>query len=161
MGNSPRSRLPVAPLPVVPLPVVPLPVVPLPVVPLYNISKLDKRTVNILSIDNRHITNINNVPNMGMTINTIHGHIFENVHVIMPLENPNENSDQKSDLECVVCLDRNINTVIIDCGHACLCVTCLRNVISNGSGDCPKCIKKITRAINIFIEKADDKKETI
>ena len=141
MGNSLRSRSPV--------------------IPLYNISKINKRKVNVLSIDNRHITNIINFPNRGMTINTIHGHIFENIHVIMPLENSNENSYQKSDLECVVCLDRNIKTVIVDCGHACLCVTCLRNVISNGSGDCPKCNKKITRAIDIFIEKVDNKKETI
>jgi len=47
--------------------------------------------------------------------------------------------------DCKVCLDREINTVILDCGHHCICETCgidMRN--------CPMCSKPINKIVKIY-----------
>jgi hypothetical protein len=48
--------------------------------------------------------------------------------------------------ECVVCFGRSIKTVIVDCGHAVLCVTCARENIR----ECPICRKEVTQIIRTF-----------
>ena len=54
-------------------------------------------------------------------------------------------------LLCVVCRERKRTTVIRDCKHSCLCVTCARAVMSR-EPKCPMCRKLIVKGIDkIFI----------
>lgn len=52
-------------------------------------------------------------------------------------KNKQELDDEK---RCKVCLTNNIETVIIPCGHRCLCHSCSAGF---ASGDCPICRTKI------------------
>lgn len=47
---------------------------------------------------------------------------------------------------CVVCLDNSINSVLLDCGHACCCLDCGTALTS-----CPLCRASIARCLRIFV----------
>lgn len=49
-------------------------------------------------------------------------------------------------LECSICLDNPVNTVVIPCGHLCMCWRCA-NAILHGSQECPIC-RRHFRAVN-------------
>lgn len=46
---------------------------------------------------------------------------------------------------CNVCMERKINTVILECGHSSLCMECATPLV-----DCPICRSKIVRIVKIF-----------
>ncbi|KAI6075890.1 E3 ubiquitin-protein ligase LRSAM1 [Aix galericulata] len=51
--------------------------------------------------------------------------------------------DEKS--ECVVCMEREAQTVFLPCGHVCCCQTCCEQLRA-----CPLCRKDITQHVRIF-----------
>jgi hypothetical protein len=65
---------------------------------------------------------------------------------LLPEEMKNEPVIVDGEKECVVCFGRSIKTVIVDCGHAVLCVTCARENIR----ECPICRKEVTQIIRTF-----------
>jgi len=48
-------------------------------------------------------------------------------------------------IDCKICLDREINTVLLECGHHCVCDIC-----SIDLKHCPICKKDIIRIVKIF-----------
>lgn len=46
---------------------------------------------------------------------------------------------------CVICMDRQRNVVILDCGHICCCVECAQQV-----NNCPVCRRAIARLVPVF-----------
>jgi hypothetical protein len=70
--------------------------------------------------------------------------------VRLPDAEPDEQPGAEGAELCSVCMERAISTVIVDCGHRSLCVTCCRDCALKGNGQCPQCRKKITHAIKTF-----------
>jgi hypothetical protein len=57
-----------------------------------------------------------------------------------------EDSDDDPDKNvCVICLDTQIGTVFLECGHMACCVGCSTKVVN-----CPICRRPIARVINVF-----------
>lgn len=48
--------------------------------------------------------------------------------------------------ECVICLDRKSDVVLLNCGHVCCCFTC-----SSALTACPMCRKPVVQRVRIFI----------
>ncbi len=73
-----------------------------------------------------------------------------------PVEYPDEWLEEPEDSEvanlCIICADRAVATVIVDCGHMCLCVHCSRFLSQDSlEPKCPKCrcqYKKIVRTFS-------------
>ncbi len=55
--------------------------------------------------------------------------------------------DMKLNQDCTVCLDRMRDTVLIPCGHICLCYSCAKELVELGSKQCKK--KKDFKSIKI------------
>jgi len=110
-----------------------------------------KIPVNVLSIDNANISHIRHNNTGSMTVYPLKGQVCENISVIIPLAEtePVYNLEKKS---CVICLEREVKTAIVDCGHACLCVKCARELGLKGIYGCPKCRRPITRIIRLYEE---------
>lgn len=53
--------------------------------------------------------------------------------------------DLGEDNKCKVCLENNIDAVILRCGHLALCMSC-----SRGLKKCPICRRNITEVVKIF-----------
>jgi hypothetical protein len=51
--------------------------------------------------------------------------------------------DMKLCQDCTVCLDRMRDTVLIPCGHICLCYSCAKELVEFGSKQCKYEKKKI------------------
>jgi len=92
-------------------------------------------------------------PNTGRYVYK-HGEVANNLKCSRSILPPAE--DEKSvnipDAElCIICKDRKSCTVIIDCGHANLCITCVRHlVLDEEITTCPTCRAKMTNIIKIF-----------
>jgi len=57
----------------------------------------------------------------------------------------------KDDDECRICMDAKINTVIIPCGHLCVCLECSKLLMSNNNNKtCPICKQNIQQIIKTF-----------
>ena len=56
--------------------------------------------------------------------------------------------------ECVVCMSSQINTVILPCGHACMCHECAGELMRDGDACCPLCRAKMTFVSRIFLPTA-------
>lgn len=54
------------------------------------------------------------------------------------------------DKECIYCWEEERNTVILECGHICVCSTCMDDILEGG--ECPICRKAITRIVVIETE---------
>ena len=52
---------------------------------------------------------------------------------------------------CSICMEKNIDTVIVPCNHACMCRSCANRVL-NTTGKCPICRKPIQRLVTIFLQ---------
>jgi hypothetical protein len=67
-----------------------------------------------------------------------------------------EPSAKDNEPTCSVCIDHVIKTVCQPCGHACMCVTCARELVSkNGrTSKCPICRKALTSIGMMFIASA-------
>lgn len=57
--------------------------------------------------------------------------------------------DILEELLCIICMERKINTVILDCGHSKMCVTCSRVIIfgEETNRKCPVCRKELKKGI--------------
>lgn len=79
---------------------------------------------------------------------------IKEVKIIIPAEDPEEkviNPDNYKEEEiCSICMERKINTVIVDCGHRCTCVTCCQNFKEQNKPLCPICRKDITHIIKTY-----------
>ena len=53
----------------------------------------------------------------------------------------------KRDTECVVCLDKPRDHVIMNCMHLCLCEDCAATF---QQPSCPLCSKKVRKIVRIF-----------
>jgi hypothetical protein len=60
-------------------------------------------------------------------------------------EDVDENLEEN--LKCILCCERKINSVIIDCGHSKLCITCSRKILFEFNRACPVCRKEIKKGI--------------
>jgi hypothetical protein len=77
-----------------------------------------------------------------------------NTTMYVDMEIPKEEKEQVNDenipdeLLCIVCLERRINTVILDCRHAKLCIKCSRTILLGyNKKKCPVCREEIKRGI--------------
>ena len=52
------------------------------------------------------------------------------------------------DCECVVCMDRDHEVVIVPCGHYCLCGECAQVIEKTSSKKCPMCRGDIELVVN-------------
>jgi len=55
----------------------------------------------------------------------------------------NENDDDDKDM-CVICWERKVNTLLLECGHRALCLEC------SAIQDCPICRQPIARVVKIY-----------
>ena len=60
-----------------------------------------------------------------------------------------DNEQARKINECNICLENIINTVLVPCGHACMCKGCT-NTYDKAKG-CPMCRKEIQMVIDLFI----------
>jgi len=51
-------------------------------------------------------------------------------------------------VDCCICLDNCVNTVIVPCGHVCICEDCKQKIKDN---KCPICRQQITQIIKTYI----------
>lgn len=63
----------------------------------------------------------------------------------LPDEYLNEPPGEGDDL-CVICLERERNTTILDCGHCIYCITCARKHVKRDI-PCPSCRKPIKKGV--------------
>lgn len=68
----------------------------------------------------------------------------------VPDEYPEEEKVNEENDLCSICMERKIVTVIVDCGHRCLCVTCSRTYQNHDNPQCPICRKNITHIIKTY-----------
>jgi len=118
--------------------------------------------VNDLIVSNNNISNVNgsiiigrsisNVPNLNDNFNDREKHFIEKKIKLPDKEdeisvNPD---DFKPEEICNICMERKINTVIVDCGHRIFCISCSRQYKDDASPTCPICRKEITHIIKIY-----------
>jgi hypothetical protein len=53
--------------------------------------------------------------------------------------------------ECVVCMDERCNTVLLPCGHLCLCAGCTSELKQQGVLRCPLCRVTVTQTKQVFM----------
>lgn len=70
--------------------------------------------------------------------------------IIIPDPDPNEEIIDNDVDACSICMDRKIMTVIVDCGHRCLCVTCSQMYKNKLNPTCPICRKNVTHIIKTY-----------
>ncbi len=56
---------------------------------------------------------------------------------------------EKRDTECVVCLDKPKDHVVMPCMHMCLCEDCAKDF--GAKNNCPMCSKKVRKVMRIFV----------
>jgi len=82
-------------------------------------------------------------------------HVLEQMSaVIVGLE---FSETERSDLaveECVICLSRPPETVLLDCGHVCCCMACANLIYGSDSSQvnrfCPKCRSRVKSFVKVF-----------
>ncbi|CAF0897108.1 unnamed protein product [Adineta steineri] len=62
-----------------------------------------------------------------------------------------DESDSKLNHECTVCFDRKRDTVLIPCGHICLCYSCADELYQRGTRQCPICRATITSINKVYL----------
>lgn len=68
----------------------------------------------------------------------------------LPDEMPNEPPLQGDEKPCVICMERSIKTVIVDCGHQVYCVACAREHVKPATTLCPLCRVNVTGVIRLY-----------
>eukprot|EP00457_Paulinella_chromatophora_P011443 gb/GEZN01011584.1/.p1 GENE.gb/GEZN01011584.1/~~gb/GEZN01011584.1/.p1 ORF type:complete len:340 (-),score=47.69 gb/GEZN01011584.1/:101-1120(-) len=61
-----------------------------------------------------------------------------------------KNTAEKSDRECVVCLDNPKEFVVLDCMHLCLCEECMELYQAEKEPRCPMCSKPANKFLRIY-----------
>jgi hypothetical protein len=66
-------------------------------------------------------------------------------------ENPKkkQKSEETVIIECIICYDAVINTVILPCGHLCICWEC-SNTLTEKKSNCPLCRQPIDKIIKTY-----------
>ncbi len=59
----------------------------------------------------------------------------------------NGNSDPREAEQCIVCMDRKVETVFLECGHLACCKECAKKLQGH---PCPICRSRISRFVVIF-----------
>ncbi|CAF1276787.1 unnamed protein product [Rotaria sp. Silwood1] len=59
--------------------------------------------------------------------------------------------DVKLSQDCTICLDHFRDTVLIPCGHICLCYSCAKELIEHGTKQCPICRSSIKLINKIYL----------
>eukprot|EP01132_Coremiostelium_polycephalum_P009110 gene9110-11162_t len=62
-------------------------------------------------------------------------------HEILQGETPSSGGDRT----CAICFDKPVNTVLLDCGHAVICLDCTKKVNA-----CPVCRGSISKVVQIY-----------
>jgi len=59
----------------------------------------------------------------------------------------------ESSKECKICMDKQIDTVLLKCGHLCVCHECANELTKKGSSNnkCPICQQKTTSVNKVFL----------
>ncbi|KAI1288379.1 RNA-binding protein MEX3B [Halotydeus destructor] len=52
--------------------------------------------------------------------------------------------------ECKVCFEREVDCVLISCGHQMICQKCAQYIVDNGDRQCPICRSRIERVQRVF-----------
>lgn len=58
--------------------------------------------------------------------------------------------EMSSDKSCKICLDKDICTVNLPCGHLCFCISCTYKYIKDSNEICPICKIKLTEIKRIY-----------
>ncbi len=68
--------------------------------------------------------------------------------------NSKDPSEQLSEDEklCVICISEEKNTVVMPCGHLCVCKACAIEIAKSRGPDCPVCRKKVLSFVPLNIE---------
>ena len=67
----------------------------------------------------------------------------------MDSSQPPNSSKPVDDSNCIICLDRNADTVIYQCGHLCVCYGC-GMMLKQRNAKCPVCRAPIRDIIRAF-----------
>ena len=59
-------------------------------------------------------------------------------------------SSMRRSVECAVCLERQVDTVLLECGHAVACAPCAQVLLAHAGGTCPVCRAVITRTVRLY-----------
>ena len=62
-------------------------------------------------------------------------------------------SSMRRSAECAVCLERPVDTVLLECGHAVACGPCAQALLEHAGaagGTCPVCRARITRTVRLY-----------
>lgn len=60
--------------------------------------------------------------------------------------------DIESSQQCVICLSEEKNTVVMPCGHLCVCKDCATAISKQRAPDCPICRKKVKSFVPLNIQ---------
>jgi len=80
-------------------------------------------------------------------------HVTTPIISAIPVASTSSGSSEKDDDEalCKICYDQKFNTVLIPCGHMCLCTACSKLVSGPGKkNECPICKQKIKSIVQTF-----------
>lgn len=77
--------------------------------------------------------------------------VQQDSNTIIKNELRTEQPDVKLTQDCTVCLDRIRDTVLIPCGHICLCYSCAKELVDHGTKQCPICRSPITLYNRIYL----------
>ncbi|ELR20545.1 zinc finger, C3HC4 type (RING finger) domain containing protein [Acanthamoeba castellanii str. Neff] len=72
--------------------------------------------------------------------------IAQKVRLELKEEEKKKQQNKLGTQECVLCLDKARNAVLVPCGHACCCLGCAKKLTS-----CPLCRKEITDKLAIYL----------
>lgn len=59
--------------------------------------------------------------------------------------------DYVTDLSCIICFERKMDTVFFPCNHLCVCSNCAAAVTESATPHCPKCRVAISNFIKIYV----------
>ena len=62
-------------------------------------------------------------------------------------------SSMRRSAECAVCLERQVDTILLECGHAVACAHCAQTLLEHAGaagGTCPVCRARITRTVRLY-----------
>lgn len=109
---------------------------------------------DIISSFNNVIIDNNNFVNIGEQPPLPKNNLFIENKIKLPAEEideiPINPEDFKVEEICSICMERKINTVIVDCGHRFFCVVCSQKYKNEFEPKCPICRKTMTHIIKIY-----------
>ena len=74
------------------------------------------------------------------------GHMLGTADTSETSEDEEESDNEKT---CKICFEKKINTAVVPCGHACMCIGCSKSVMEKNA-KCPICTNNITQILKLF-----------